>query len=324
MGMVDYLQVNNLQKLYYVNNSKIKAVDDVTFNVKAGEVFGLLGPNGAGKTSIIKCICGLLDYDGGDIIVNGYSMKNKRRKGLRHISAVLEGNRNIYWRMTVKENLEFFSGINGISSSKVKERINYLINQFQLQQQKDTVVNKLSRGMKQKVAIAISLIANKDIILLDEPTLGLDVSMSHEMRSILRGIAKDENKTILLSTHDMNVVEATCDRLIIINKGKIIAKDTVDNLKSLFNKEIYKVTLMEGPKNQLKERLKKVAQLLNYQKQAENTSLLLQLDNGNQLIEIFQLFKEEGISLIAIEKVTKNLEGIFIDLLKEEQHEILL
>lgn len=318
--MEELLQVNNLEKIYYTgNNNHLKAVDNVSFNVNKGEVFGLLGPNGAGKTSTIKCICGLLDYEGGDVLVKGYSMKKKRRKGLKHISAVLEGNRNIYWRMTVKENLEFFSGINGLSSTKIKERMDYLIKQFQLEEQKNVVVNKLSRGMKQKVAIAISLITDKEIILLDEPTLGLDVSMSHEMRQILRRIAKEEDKTILLSTHDMNVVEDTCDRLIIINNGQVIAKDTVENLKNLFNKEIYKIVFKGNTDHQLLPKLKNVSNIIELQRQVDHNVAILQLNDANELFAIFELLKGESINLISIEKVTKNLEGIFMDLLKEEQ-----
>ncbi|KAB3533438.1 ABC transporter ATP-binding protein [Alkaliphilus serpentinus] len=321
--MKEILQISNLEKVYSNGSFVKKAVDNISFSVNTGEIFGLLGPNGAGKTSIIKCICGLLDYEGGDVLVNGYSMKSKRRKGLKYISAVLEGNRNIYWRMTVDENLDFFSGINGMSRSSIKDRKEYLLQQFQLQEQRNQVVNKLSRGMKQKVAIAISLITNKDIVLLDEPTLGLDVAMSHEMRKLLRSVAKEEGKTILLSTHDMNVVEETCDRLVIINEGQIIAKDTVSNLKTVFNNDIYQISYIGVINNSLMSGMEKIVVKLEIKEGEDHSKMIIHLHEATELFRIFEMIKEAPIKLISIDRVTKNLEGIFLDLLKEAgTHEV--
>ena len=321
--MTEILKVQGLTKQYHGSGGLINAVDDISFSVGKGEIFGLLGPNGAGKTSTIKCICGLLEFEKGHIHINNTSIKENRGKGLRHISAVLEGNRNIYWRMTVAENLIFFSGINGLSRKSILGRMDYLLEQFQLTSQKNTIVNHLSRGMKQKVAIAISLITNKDIILLDEPTLGLDVGMSHEMRILLREIAKEEGKTILLSTHDMNVVEETCDSLVIINKGKVIAHDSMRNLKSLFNQLIYKIVLDKELSTTSVMKLKSTLTNLEQDTLDGNLHLKLSVKNPNDLFFVFNLIQEEKAELLSLDKINMSFEEIFINLVQEaEGHEV--
>ncbi|WP_026476631.1 ABC transporter ATP-binding protein [Alkaliphilus transvaalensis] len=315
--MEPILKVDQLKKIYSLKGKKeFIAVDDVSFSVNRGEIFGLLGPNGAGKTSTIKCICGLLKYEGGEILVKGHSMKKERSKGLRHISAVLEGNRNIYWRMTVRENLEFFTGINGLSPAKTRGRLEGLLEQFQLVEQRDTVVNNLSRGMKQKVAIAISLITDKDIILLDEPTLGLDVGMSQELRYLLKTIAKEEGKTILLSTHDMKVVEETCNRLIIINKGKRIVHDTVENVIKLTNQENYLLKLKDSLERNLYEQIK--AKSKNIKSSNDRRGIYeLSLFHPNDLYHVMEILKSNNVELVSIDRINNRLEDIFIDLVKE-------
>jgi len=225
--------------------------------------------------------------------------------------------------MTVKENLAFFTGINGFSPSKSKDRMEYLLHQFQLQDQRDTVVNKLSRGMKQKVAIAISLVTDKDIILLDEPTLGLDVGMSHELRGLLKTIAKEEGKTILLSTHDMQVVEETCDRLVIINQGKTIVHDTVENLMRLTNQHFYLLQLKEQLNHDLQQRIANIAKGIDLRSDTNGYTYLITLENPNGLYEIMEILKNSGAELLFIERTNNRLEDIFINLVKEAgNHEI--
>ena len=317
--MTEILRVQGLTKVYSSAGGVKKAVDNVAFQVNKGEVFGLLGPNGAGKTSTIKCICGLLNFEEGEIYINNNSIKENRGRSLRHISAVLEGNRNIYWRMTVAENLIFFSGINGLSKREISSRMDYLLHQFQLTEQKNTIVNHLSRGMKQKVAIVISLITNKEIVLLDEPTLGLDVGMSHEMRVILRKIAKEEGKTILLSTHDMNVVEDACDRLVIINKGKVIAYDSMENLKNLFNQLIYRLSLNKQLSEMTLTGLR--TDLLSVEQDVVDGihNLRLGLKSPNDLYFVLSLLKEEGVELLSLDKINMSFEEIFMNLIQEAE-----
>ncbi len=314
--MTEILRLEGLTKLYKGKEGLKRAVDNVSFTVNKGEIFGLLGPNGAGKTSTIKCICGLLKFEEGEIFIKDNSIKENRSKGLRHISAVLEGNRNIYWRMTVSENLNFFAGINGLSKRSIANRMAYLLEAFQLTEERNKIVNHLSRGMKQKVAIAISLITDKDIILLDEPTLGLDVGMSQEMRIILRKIAKEEGKTILLSTHDMKVVEETCDRLVIINKGKVVAYDTMENLKKLFNQLIYRIVLDKNLTPKARSELK---HYINSDINEEEVELRLSLQSPNELFGILSLLQQEALGLLALDRLNMSFEEIFMNLIREAE-----
>src|SRR5690606_22933995 len=152
-----------------------RAVDGISFSVDRGQVVGLLGPNGAGKTTTIKCLCGLIYPDAGSVKVNGVDVSRDRSKALRHISAVLEGNRNLYWRLTPLENLTYFAGNRGVSPHESRKSALELLARFGLADKANTQVNDLSRGMQQKLAIAVALQAGTDLILLDEPTLGLDL-----------------------------------------------------------------------------------------------------------------------------------------------------
>ncbi|HET8986032.1 MAG TPA: ABC transporter ATP-binding protein, partial [Trueperaceae bacterium] len=207
-------------------SGEVKAVDGVDFSVARGEIVGLLGPNGAGKTTTIKTICGLIAPDSGTVTVNGFDVRRDRRKALRHISAVLEGNRNLYWRLSVRENLVYFAGNRGMSPAAVGPRIAELLDQFGLTNKADELVSNLSRGMQQKLAISVALLADTDVLLLDEPTLGLDVETGYEVRTLLADIARS-GKTIILSTHDMAVVEALCRRVVVINHGRVVTDDSV-------------------------------------------------------------------------------------------------
>jgi ABC-2 type transport system ATP-binding protein len=156
---------------------------------------------------------------------------------LKRISAVFEGNRNIYWRLTVRENIEFFSALKGVDPKKIKDEINYYIDSFALKDKENEMAKNLSRGMQQKLAIAVAMVSQSDVIVLDEPTLGLDIKTSFEIRGLLKKLSEEDGRTILLTTHDMNVAQDICDRVIIINKGKMIANDRIENLMQYSNNE---------------------------------------------------------------------------------------
>ena len=199
MSKIQAIEVNNLTKHY----GKVKAVDGISFAVEKGSICGILGPNGSGKTTTIKSICNLIIPDNGDIKIFGEDNKNSTE----HISAVFEGNRNLYWRLTPKENLRYFAGIRGLGGKNIEKNIDELLEKFNLSQKKNVMVNNLSRGMQQKIAIAMTLICDTEVILLDEPTLGLDVQSYLDIKNILKDIALTMDKTILLSTHNMDLVQ---------------------------------------------------------------------------------------------------------------------
>ena len=202
------VEVENLRKTYRKRASKewVSAVNDISFGVEEGEILGLLGPNGAGKTTTIKMICGLLKPDSGRVLVKGVDNQRGRLRALRHLSAVLEGNRNLYWRLSVRENMLYFAGNRGVSARAARPKIDALLGRFHLADKADELVNNLSRGMQQKLAIAVALLAGTEVVLLDEPTLGLDVGTGLEVRALLREVAA-EGRTIIISTHDMDVVQ---------------------------------------------------------------------------------------------------------------------
>jgi ABC-2 type transport system ATP-binding protein len=218
----------------------VKAVDGVGFSVERGALVGLLGPNGAGKTTTIKALCGLIEPDAGELTVAGIDVRRRRRHALRHLAAVLEGNRNLYWRLTAFENLTYFAGNRGMPRRSVVKRIDELLERFDLGAKRDALVSSLSRGMQQKLALAVAALADTDVVLLDEPTLGLDVETGYEVRALLREMQR-EGRTVIVSTHDMPVVQDLCERTVVIAHGRVLVDDRVDHLMRLFASRAYEV-----------------------------------------------------------------------------------
>ncbi|OAB43533.1 ABC transporter ATP-binding protein [Paenibacillus antarcticus] len=316
--MEKIIEVRGISKAYGKRKmkEKIHAVRDVSFHVNRGEVVGLLGPNGAGKTSTIKMLCGLLESDAGSIHINGLDICKKRLKALEHISAVLEGNRNLYWRLTVRENLEYFAGNRGYSRKQVAYQADKLLEQFNLKDKENELVNGLSRGMQQKLAIAVALLANTDVILLDEPTLGLDVEVSYELRNILNRIVKEEQRTIIISSHDMPVVQELCDRVIIINKGEVVIDDRVENLLKLFETRAYSMKLGEGLSVDQENKLLSKFPLSTYTTSSHETIVEVNLEHSQDIYELFDLLKEEGTMVESIDRITIDFEQVFVQIVK--------
>lgn len=319
--MEKIIEVHGVSKQYMKRKTKeiVTAVNNVSFDVHRGEVLGLLGPNGAGKTSTIKMICGLLQADSGSIHINGLDINKKRLKALRHISAVLEGNRNLYWRLTVKENLEYFAGNRGQSRKEVIEEVEKLLEQFHLKEKENELVQGLSRGMQQKLAIAVSLLANTEVILLDEPTLGLDVEISYELREILKQIVKEENRTIIISSHDMPVVQELCDRTIIINKGTVVVDEKVENLLNLFQTKAYSIKLGERLNSRQKEELLLTFPLSTYTENSLQAIVDVNLERSEDIYKLFDIFKMEGTLVESIDRTTIDFEQVFLQIVKGEK-----
>ncbi|MBM7600384.1 ABC-2 type transport system ATP-binding protein [Virgibacillus halotolerans] len=313
------IEVEGLKKSYKKRRSKefVHAVDDVSFTVNRGEILGLLGPNGAGKTTTIKMICGLLIPDSGSIVINGINSRRKRLDALRHISAVLEGNRNLYWRLTVKENLDYFAGNRGLSRKEVRVQIEDLLKKFSLKEKQHELVNRLSRGMQQKLAIAVAMLADSEVILLDEPTLGLDVETGYEVRDLLRSIVKDDNRTIIISSHDMDVVQDLCNRTVIIDKGKIVTNDKVENLLRLFQVRAYTITLGGLLSDQQHQCLLQKFPQLEYTTDTIQSTLEIDLVKSEEIYDLFDVLKMENTFIESIDRSTINFEQIFMKIVKE-------
>lgn len=231
------VEVSGLTKRY----GDLVALDDVSFDIAPGETVGVLGPNGAGKTTLIKSMLGLIDPTAGTVRIADVDVTANPVGAYRHVGAMLEGARNVYWRLTVRENLAFFTRLVGESPTRNRARHARLLERFDLTQKATTAVNDLSRGQKQKVALACTLARDVDVVFLDEPTLGLDVESSWKLRTELARLTDEEGLTVLLSSHDMDVIEALCDRVIVIQSGSIVADDAVDELLGLFRSQSYRI-----------------------------------------------------------------------------------
>ena len=311
------LKLQNLVKVYKQRRGDdVVAVDDVSFAVAENEIVGLLGPNGAGKTTTIKCICTLVRPTNGSIWINGSDAVRVPRAALRRVAAVLEGNRNVYWRLSVRENLEFFAGLQGTPTRQVRSYIDELISLFDLTEKERTPARKLSRGMQQKLAVACALVKQTEILLLDEPTLGLDVEISHELRSSLKEMASGGKRTILLSTHDMNVVQDICERVVIINDGKVVTDDRVDNLLKLFQTRAYQFELDGKLAAEQEERLQERFDLIEISGSDYQTQIKVELPESSQIYELMEILRA-GESLIrSIDRKEPNLEEIFLKIVK--------
>ncbi|MFB6128129.1 MAG: ABC transporter ATP-binding protein [Halorhabdus sp.] len=236
------LYVDGLSKSFGSGPDAVTAVEDVSFAVEPGEVVGLLGPNGAGKTTTIKSILGLIIPDAGEVYVKGVDVGARPRRAYEHVDAMLEGARNDYWRLTVRENLRYFAAIRGHDPDTLDDRHTELLEAFDIADAADTEVRDLSRGMKQKVSLASVLAGDVSVAFLDEPTLGLDVESSLTLQRELVRLVEERDLTLLVSSHDMDVIEAVCDRVIIMNEGRIVVDDTVANLLDGFETTGYRIT----------------------------------------------------------------------------------
>jgi ABC-2 type transport system ATP-binding protein len=313
----EVLRVEGLSKVYPQPNRKsILAVDNIGFFIERGEIVGLLGPNGAGKTTTIKCICGLITPSSGSIFIDEIDMIHTPKFGMSKIGAVLEGNRNIYWRLTPRENLAFFTGLQGISYRDAKSYIDELIELFSLTQKATTQARYLSRGMQQKLAVACALAKQTEVLLLDEPTLGLDVEASHELRGLIKEMVRDNNRTVLLSSHDMQVVKDICDRVIIINNGKIVTDERVDRLSKLFETSSYRFEL-DGRLTQKEEsEIKSNFDLANIMKIPDHTVIDIQLRSHQRLYELIDILRNNGSKIDSITHREPDFEEIFLKVVK--------
>ena len=198
--------------------------------IRRGEIFGLLGPNGAGKSTTIRMLCTLLEPTSGTACVNGYDITQQPNQVRQNLGTVLAGERSIYWKLTARENLEYFAALYHIPPNVAKPRIQELLERMELTARADDLVEKFSTGMKQRVAISKALVANPPILLLDEPTVGLDPQAARNLRELIAQL-KQEGHTILLTTHYMEEADQLSDRIGIIDQGRIVALDTPQRLK---------------------------------------------------------------------------------------------
>jgi len=311
------VKVEGLRKIYRQKRKVVKAVDDVTFEVRRGGIVGLLGPNGAGKTTTIKCVCGLIEPDGGSVEILGRRTTGRPREAARRVAALLEGNRNIYWRLNVRENLQFFAGLMGRSGAALKKEINDLMERFGLADKAGVQARFLSRGMQQKLALGCCLVRGAPVLLLDEPTLGLDVETSHDMRGFIRALAPE--KTILLSSHDMGVVEDVCDRVIVIKGGRVVADDTVAALKALFRYRRYRVNVRGALGRDAQAEIEKRFPDARVRRDADITCIEVDLPDAGRIYALFEVLRAADAPIEEIQREQCDLERAYLELVRKER-----
>jgi len=230
-------------KRQFYKRRLVKAVRDVNFTIQSGEIFGLLGPNGAGKTTTVKMISGLVKPDEGMVRVGGMDVERYRKKVLRKVGVVLEGTRTSIWPLTPMENLAYYGNLKNVKGSVLKERSNRLLDFIGLKEKKHVEVRHLSRGQKQKLAICIALIADPQVLLLDEPTTGLDVQSARAIKDKIIEMTREFGKSVLVTTHDMHVAQELCDRIGIIDNGQLVACKSTRELLGNFSDQTYVLLL---------------------------------------------------------------------------------
>lgn len=296
------INISALTKIYGTQ----KAVDNISFSLKKGEIVGFLGPNGAGKSTTMKMITGYLPATDGSITVCGHDTAKDPMKVRSSIGYLAEAN-PLYHDMYVREYLEFSAGIHGLDKSTAKKRIEEMIALTGLTKEVHKKIGMLSKGYKQRVGLAQAMLHNPEVLILDEPTTGLDPNQIVEIRELISRIGKE--KTVLLSTHIMQEVQAMCSRVIIINGGKIVADDSIEKIQQynakqgivvvVFEKEIQPATL-----NQLK--------LLKSSEHMGQNKWKLLTDNPNELRkEVMQMALANDININSIQAETQSLEDIF-------------
>ncbi|MGN6539736.1 MAG: gliding motility-associated ABC transporter ATP-binding subunit GldA [Ginsengibacter sp.] len=297
------ISVSNLTKIY----GHQKAVDDISFALGNQEIVGFLGPNGAGKSTTMKIITGYLAADSGNAVVNGINVNTNPLDAKKQIGYLPEGN-PLYYEMYVREYLEFIAGIHHLKHD-VKKRIEEVIDLTGLRIESNKKIGQLSKGYKQRVGLAAALIHDPQILILDEPTTGLDPNQIVEIRQLIKDLGK--NKTVLFSSHILQEVESICDRIIIINKGKIVADDTLTNLQSS-NRNLHVVIVEFAGKINM-DLLKNLAGV-EHVEEKENQYHIHTSDPDRVKKLLLEFSLQNNLDILSLQGKSKSLEEVFRNL----------
>ena len=313
------IQVENVTKRY----GSFTAVNNISFEIDEGEVVGFLGPNGAGKSTTMNMITGFIEPSEGKIIVDGYDISKKSKKAKRQIGYMPEGV-PLYSDLTVKEFVTYMAELKGCESKTKKEKVQKVLEETGLVDVQNKLTKNLSRGYKQRVSMAGALVGDPKVIILDEPTVGLDPKQVTEIRTLIKKLGK--NHTVILSSHILSEVSQICDKVIIINKGKIIAIDTPENLenKVVDENSIY-VTVEDSEEkmSNIKDKLSQVKEIKLIAKNEDKTKKYIIIGEKNVDLrkDIFETFAKEGITIFEMKKADATLEDAFMKIIEDTQEE---
>lgn len=299
----------SIKSIFKPKYKMVKAVDNISFSVEQGEILAFIGPNGAGKSTTIKMLTGILYPTDGEVSIMGIDPSKKRKQLSYKIGTVFGQKEQLWTHLTPYDNFKFFGAIYDIQDDVIEERIEELKNTFELEEFINTPVRNLSLGQRIRCEIVAALIHKPDILFLDEPTIGLDPVVKENIRKLIKKMNKEYNTTIFLTSHDVGDIEKLCKRVIIINKGKIIMDDAMNNLKYHFlNKKIIEVKLKENVKFEEDEGISIIKN--------KGNNLKIELDSKKKTVaDIFKMFDTDKIIDINISSVP--LEEIITKIYKE-------
>lgn len=304
------ISVDNLTRKYGFQN----AVDGISFSVKTGEIVGFLGPNGAGKTTTMKILTGLIAPHEGDARIGQFSVREKGEE-IKKVIGYLPENNPLYTEMAVLDYLAFMGAIQGLVGERLQERIREMVRICGLNAEKHKKIGELSKGYRQRVGLGQAMIHDPAVLILDEPTTGLDPNQIVEIRKLIKELGKE--KTVILSTHILPEVEATCDRILIINKGKIVADGTSENLrKQSQGRELLRVRIEDGERNEVFTQLQTLPQvgMVDFIRGIDGCYEVQSRNEYSNRKDIFRLCVQKNWTLTEMTPLETKLEDLFRDL----------
>ena len=308
------IKVENITKKYggYV------AVDNMSFEIKEGEIVGFLGPNGAGKTTTMSIITGYIEPNSGHVEINGYNVSKKARKAKREIGYMPETT-PLYNELTPKEFIEYMAELKSVPRKERKAEVERVIKAVNIEDVENKLIRNLSRGYRQRVSLAGALVGNPKVLILDEPTVGLDPKQVTQIRSLIKSLGKDH--TVILSSHILSEVSQICKKVIIINKGKIVAIDTPENLENKVSSKNSIYVTVEDPENKIENVTKNIKEITKIELVKENEDKTKQYIIESALTTdlrkiLFKEFAKENITIFEMKKADATLEDAFMKLIE--------
>ncbi len=289
--------------------------------VAEGEVLGFLGPNGAGKTTTIKMICGLMLPDQGAIRIQNIDVRAHRRKAMPYIGAVLEGTRNIYWRLSPLQNLAYSARLKGVQVSSCKQWGETLLNELDLWERRRDPVREFSRGMQQKTAIACALIHDPSIVLLDEPTLGLDVTAAATVKNWIQTLSSQYGKTLILTTHQLDLAEELCQRIAIMQQGRKVSDHTVMELRNLHRKEAIKARV-SADSEEMRVWVRQLWPDASLEYDLDAISLTIPSNGSRRLADVAAALDQWPCDILSLEQTVPSLEDIFVKITESPRQHV--
>ena len=313
------IEVKNVTKKY----GSFTAVDNISFNIEEGEIVGLLGPNGAGKSTTMNMITGFIEPTEGEIIIDGNDILKKPKKAKKQIGYMPEGV-PLYNDLTVKEFVNYMADLKMVPRKEKKENIQKVLEQTNLVEVKNKLIRNLSRGYKQRVSMAGALVGNPKILILDEPTVGLDPKQITEIRALIKSLGKEH--TVILSSHILSEISQICEKVIIINKGKIIAIDTPGNLEEKVKDENAVTLTVEDKENKIEEVTKQIKgikelKLIKDNEDGTKDYVIVSEEKMDIRKEIFEKYAKAHITIFELKKRETTLEDAFMKLIENKNEE---